>query len=237
MLLVTSKDVMVTKGLGPEITKLPKATWPTSNHHEEATIAYSDANQSCSQLVIVKDNSNTKKRKRYTSHSPRRRVSFSDAKSVVEVQGPSDEEKQSAWYGMEDYSEFMFSAHRDAQALKEAFHKAQSPESLFHFLKSNPHLCPRGLEKVLTETDNDDECGSSDGTNTTATQAAVEKSHPRRMKRQKAIHRQVILSLHRFQKETGEQDLEEIRKFSEDSSKWAVEKALKLGHIDAAGLI
>lgn len=170
------------------------------------------------------------KRKRGTRNP--RRVSFIDNKSIVEVTGASDLEKKDVWYGIEDYNDFILRAQRDAKVLKDAAAYAESPESLFSFIQNNPDLCPRGLEKVLTYEESDDEEEDDD-----EQRGGRSESHTKRMKRQKAIHRRIIVSMHRFQKENGQQNPDEIRKFSENSSKWAVDTALKLGHIDAAGLI
>ena len=192
------------------------------------------------------DNESPVKRRRIS-----KRVSWSNApQSVVEVEVVSDTDKHNSWYKTEDYSEFVCSAHLDAQRLRNAAQRATSSEALYMFMQG-ANLSPRGLEKVLQyasssdEEDSDD--SSEDDQSSTETPASASSSsitrgfpidlHSRKARQLKAQHRQTILLMHRNQKEMGAHKPEELRKFSENSSRWAVETALKLGHIDAQGLI
>lgn len=172
------------------------------------------------------------KRRKLNSGMPtKRRVSFSNAQSVVEVETVSEDEKRNSWYATEDYSQFVCSAHRDAHVLKSAAESATSAESLFNFIQSNPDLSPRGLEKVMHHGQGpctDDQSGNC---------ASSMSLYSRKIRLLKTRHRKVLLSMHEDQKQSGQHNPEELRKFSESSSKWAVQTALKLGHIDANGLI
>lgn len=164
---------------------------------------------------------------------PTKRVSFSNAQSVVEVETVTEAEKRDSWYGSEDYSQFVCSAHHEAQVLKTAAECATSAESLFKFIQSNPDLSPRGLEKVMhhhssSSSSDEDDSDDSDGSM---------RGYSRKIRRLKTQHRQTILSMHQDQKQSGQHNPEELRKFSEDSSQFHVQTALKLGHIDANGLI
>jgi hypothetical protein len=172
------------------------------------------------------------KKRKLNGGTPKRRVSFSNAQSVVEVEPLPEEEKRNSWYAHEDYSQFVVSAHRDAQVLKSAAESATSAESLFHFIQNNPDLSPRGLEKVLHH-------GAEDNRNNEEPQdcASSMSLYSRKIRLLKAHHREMLLSMHRDQKQSGQHNPEELRKFSESSSQWAVQTALKLGHIDAHGLI
>ncbi|CAB9501791.1 expressed unknown protein [Seminavis robusta] len=167
-----------------------------------------------------------------------KRVSFSDKRSVLEVQTcQTDHEKEQAWYRSEDFSQFVYMAQHDAQVLRHAAECATSAKALYQFIQSNPDLNPRGLEKVLhyeacandqNDTDDDDDDDEKESALT---------SHSKKIRMLKHRHRRVLLSMHQVQKQTGSHNPEELRKFSEDSSQWAVQMALKLGHIDAHGLI
>jgi len=226
----------------------PSTETPTSNETETPTSNERNHSSSPPPTSTTTTTSSSSKKRKLADTRPstsQRRVSFSNAQSVVEVEGVNEVEKHHVWYRHEDYSQFLYSAHRDAQILKHAAQSATSHASLYFFIQNNPDLSPRGLEKVLHHhsSDSDDDSSSdndssdSSSEDETSTTTALNLSHSKRIKRQKMRHRQEILSLHRLQKERGSQNPEEIRKCSEDSSRWAVETALKLGHIDANGLI
>lgn len=201
---------------------------------------------------------------------PSKRVSFSSApQSVVEVALVSDTDKHRTWYKSEDYSQFVCSAHLDAQRLRNAAECATSSEALYLFIQS-ANLSPRGLEKVLqyTSSSSDEEeesssddssedettldASSSSGTSTRCMNTSRRgcgypmDSHSRKVKLLKSQHRAMILSMHHKHKNINSNSIgnsadhyehqEQLRQFSEHSSRWAVETALKLGHIDAQGL-
>ena len=179
--------------------------------------------------------------------SRNKRVSFSNGpQSIVEVDTVlSDKDKQNVWYKTEDYTQFITSAHFDAQRLRNAAQCATSSEALYMFIQSSD-LSPRGLEKVLQYascSSSDEEEESSDDDSSSSYNGGKRSNgfqvnrHSRRVRLLKSQHREIILSMHRNQKELGAHKPEELRKFSEDSSRWAVETALKLGHIDAQGLL
>jgi len=233
-----------------------------------------DSSNCCSSISIV-----SKKKKRRTTMM-NRRVSFSNAQHVVEVEPTADTDKPNIWYSPENYSEFIFSAYLDAQRLRNAAQIATSSEALFMFIQS-AELSPRGLEKVLQYTasscdiSSDEEGGcvghddssargkfSSTANTIISSPAAAAKrktrgifpvnEHSRRVLTLKSQHREKILSLHQELKQAKEKGSfhtnnshddddddadEQLRRYSELSSRWAVETALKLGHIDAQGLL
>jgi len=179
--------------------------------------------------------------------SLKKSVSFSNQPSVLELKDNlTDAERINAWYQTEDYTEFLTRAHHDAHVLKQASMRAPSAEYLFHFIQRNPDLSPRGLEKImhLVGNDNDDDDSSSDDDddnnrrNNGGGCGFPTNSHYKRVRYLKWRHRQEILAMaHQLKQEGSPITAEDIRKFSEESSQWAVQKALKLGHIDAHGLI